>query len=222
MTFQAIDTQLILDSVNKFASVNGIDLSLKYHGKGVYKGQFGETIEGPDGSKIRPMLFLRNVNDGGHAFMVGVGLYRFVCTNGLVVGDSFYNQRIIHREGPKMQDFLMNLDDRLNNAFQMAAIDFTDAIVSLQSKELTDNQGLAIIGSLGLPQGIEQYSQHYWVNPQRIEDQPRNLWTLYNVVNEMNRRRSSAANVELTRELPLLQNIELLFDHEQYLVRKAA
>lgn len=222
MVFQAIDTQLVLDSVNRFANANSIQLDLKYHGKGIYKGQFGETIEGPDGSPIRPMLFLRNINDGGHAFMIGVGLYRFVCANGLVVGESFYNQRIIHREGPTMNDFLMNLDNRLNNAFQIAAEDFTDSIVSLQQKELTDNQGLAIIGSLGLPQGIEQYSQHYWLNPQRISEQPRNLWTLYNVVNEMNRKRSNAVNVEMNRELSLLQNIELLYDHEQYLARVAA
>lgn len=222
MTFKAIDTQLIIDTANRTAANNGLDLKWSQSGGGIFRGRFGDTIVDPSGSRIQPMLFLRNINDGGHALMVGVGLYRFVCANGLVVGDNFYSQRVIHREGPTLEDFISNLEIRLNRAFEVGADAFTDSIEKLANTAITDIQGLNIIASLGLPDGINRYAQYYWVNPARPEEQSRNLYTLYNVVNEMNRRRSGSEKQEFNREISLLQNIEALYDHEQFLLRKAA
>jgi len=219
MTFKAIDTQLVIDTATRAATNNGIQLDLQYHGKGIYKGRFGDYVMDPSGSAIQPLLFLRNINDGGHAFMIGVGLYRAVCANGLVVGEDFYSQRIIHREGPTIDEFLNNLDQRLNNAFAISASDFTDTMERLASTQLTDRQAFNIIYSLNIPESIKSYAWHYWLNPIRKEEDARTLWTLYNVLNEMNRRRTTSVSVELDRELTLLQNIDALHTHNMFLER---
>lgn len=220
--FKAIDTQLIIDTAINSASKSGIDLKITHHGKGIFKAKFGDHAIDPSGSAIQPLLFLRNINDGGHAFMIGVGLYRAVCANGLVIGEDFYSQRIIHREGPTMESFLANLDSRLTSAFEISTSNFTDTMERLANTEITDSQALSIISSLPMPGSVLHNARHYYFNPIRKEEEARNLWTLYNVLNEANRRRTSSATVELNREMTLLQNIDALYEHEMFLNRIAA
>jgi hypothetical protein len=47
--------------------------------------------------------------------------------------------------------------------------------------------------------------------PSRQEDAPRNLWSLYNVVNESNRVRSNSVQA-FNREISMLENIEALLE----------
>lgn len=211
MTFQAIDTQMIIDQANKSAARVGIQLNWVKGYKGVSQAYFGDKIQTPQGA-VSPMLFLRNINDGGHALMVGIGLYRFVCANGLVVGDNFYSQRVIHRSGPTLDQFLTNLDRNLDAAFEVAAsMDIENMVNRLISQEISEDQGIDILASLPLTDRSTEAAIYRWVNPIRIEDEPRNLWSLYNVANEANRTRSKAVNA-FSREISLLGDIEALLD----------
>lgn len=211
MVFQAIDTQMIIDQANKSATNAGLQLNWVQGYKGVLQAYFGEKIHTPQGA-VSPMLFLRNINDGGHALMIGVGLFRFVCMNGLVVGDNFYSQRVIHRSGPTLDQFLANLDKNLDAAFQVAAsMDIFNIIEELTAQQVTEQQGIEVLASLPVPQGVTDAAILNWVRPVREEDTPRNLWTLYNVVNEANRRRSQSKNA-FAREISLLDDITALLD----------
>jgi hypothetical protein len=211
MTFQAINTDMIINQANASASKAGIQLNWVRGYKGVLQAYFGDKVQ-TDGGAISPMLFLRNVNDGGHALMIGVGLFRFVCANGLVVGDNFYSQRVIHRSGPTLDQFLSNLDKNLDAAFEVAAgMDIENMVNSLIAREVTEKQGIEVLASLPIPQRATDAAIFQWVRPIRDEDKPRNLWSLYNVANEANRLRSSSIN-SFGRELSLLDDIEALLD----------
>lgn len=212
MVFQAIDTNFLLSTVNQTATRAGLDLTYVQGHKGVTQAHFGDTVVSPDGSKVRPMLFLRNINDGGHALMLGVGLFRFVCMNGLVVGDNFFSRRIIHRKGKTLDEFLTNLEKDLTDAFHIAADYYQDVLEELYNTPVSDTQAVQIIGSLNIPDTAKQYAMYYWFNP-RTEDSHRTLLSLYNVVNEMNRRKSNSSN-SFDRELGLLQHIEGLHQFE--------
>ena len=213
MTFQAIDTQYIIDTAIGAASRAGLEMSLVRGHKGVIQGFYGESLLLPDQSVVKPMLFLRNVNDGGHALMIGVGLYRMVCSNGLTFGDDFFSRRIIHREGITLSNFLLNLDADLTDAFQIAAEFYADKVKELISIGVAENQGIQIVGSLNLPNNVKDNAIFNWTNPSRDEDSSRTLWTLYNVVNEANRKRSNSTN-SFDRELGLLTHMEALYTHE--------
>lgn len=209
--FQAIDTDMIINQANASATKAGIQLNWVRGYKGMLQAYFGDRINTPQGA-VSPMLFLRNINDGGHALMIGVGLFRFVCMNGLVVGDNFYSQRVIHRSGPTLDQFLANLDKNLDAAFETAAsMDIEGMVESMVSRTVTEREGIEVLASLPLPQGVVDTAIFRWVMPSRAEDAPRNLWSLYNVVNESNRVRSKSAQA-FDREVSLLENIEALLE----------
>jgi hypothetical protein len=209
--FQAIDTDMIINQANASATKAGIQLNWVRGYKGMLQAYFGDRINTPQGA-VSPMLFLRNINDGGHALMIGVGLFRFVCMNGLVVGDNFYSQRVIHRSGPTLDEFLGNLEKNLDAAFETAAsMDIEGMVDAMVSREVTEQQGIEVLASLPLPQGVVDTAIFRWVMPSRQEDAPRNLWSLYNVVNESNRTRSKSAQA-FDREVSLLENIEALLE----------
>lgn len=211
MAFQAIDTDMIIRQANESAAKAGIQLNWVRGYKGVMQAYFGDRVE-TGGGQVAPMLFLRNVNDGGHALMIGIGLFRFICANGLVVGDNFYSQRVIHRSGPTLDQFLSNLDKNLDAAFEVAAsMDIENMVNSLIAREITEQQGIEVLASLPIPQGATDLAIYQWVRPVREEDKPRNLWTLYNVANEANRIRSRSVNA-FSREVSLLGDIEALLD----------
>ena len=54
-------------------------------------------IEGKDGDTVMPRVLMTNSHDGKNAFRFQAGLYRLVCSNGLVVADAeFANMKIRH------------------------------------------------------------------------------------------------------------------------------
>lgn len=213
MTFQSIDTDMIINQANASAAKAGIQLNWVRGYKGVLQAHFGDRINTSQGA-VSPMLFLRNINDGGHALMIGIGLFRFVCSNGLVVGDNFYSQRVIHRSGPTLDQFLTNLDKNLDAAFEIAAsMDLANMVEELTAREITEQQGIEVLASLPLPLSVTDAAILNWVRPVRQEDAPRNLWSLYNVANEANRIRSRSVNA-FGREISLLDDITALLDFD--------
>lgn len=47
-------------------------------------------------NEYHPEIIVVNSHDGTHACKILAGVFRFVCSNGLVVGNSIVNQRIVH------------------------------------------------------------------------------------------------------------------------------
>lgn len=219
-TFQAIDNQFLISTIYASAKANGLELTMRPSYRGVQSFSYGDIIQGPDGSKMQPQLFLRNINDGGHALMIGVGIYRHVCMNGLVVGDDFFSRRIIHRKGQTLDNFLTYLEKDLTDAFRIAADYHMDKLTELFNTGISDHTAMQIIGSLSLPSAVIDSAIYSWAKP-REEDKGSNLFSLYNIVNESNRRRSNS-NQAFDKELGLLQHIEALYAHEIAIVDKVA
>jgi hypothetical protein len=57
------------------------------------------TLSFPDdqsSAEFRPQILIVNSNDGGSAFKLFAGIYRFICANGIVVGSTFEGISIRH------------------------------------------------------------------------------------------------------------------------------
>ena len=55
------------------------------------------TITGKDGDTVMPRILMTNSHDGKNSFQFQAGLYRLVCSNGLVIADAeFANMKIRH------------------------------------------------------------------------------------------------------------------------------
>ena len=79
------------------------------------------TITGKDGDDVFPELLLTNSHDGKNAFHLRVGLYRVVCSNGLVVADAEFSNVAIRHTGYTFEELrqqVVMLIDTLPNLVQ--------------------------------------------------------------------------------------------------------
>ena len=65
---------------------------------------------------VIPRLLIANSLNRESSLNIALGIFRLVCTNGLVVGHTTMSQRIIHRSGPKIANFLETFTDSVEAA----------------------------------------------------------------------------------------------------------
>lgn len=134
--------------------------------------------------EARPTIVMVNSSDGSRPFDFQMGMFRLVCSNGLIVKDKdlggfkerhtkFTFDQIKSMIGQKV-DALPKTIEKINswNGIEMSSKDrFAFA-----------TQALALrLGSDRVP---EQYEIHSILEPKRAADKHNNLWCTYNVVQE--------------------------------------
>jgi hypothetical protein len=140
------------------------------------------TITGRDGDDVFPELLLTNSHDGKNAFHLRVGLYRLVCSNGLVIADDEFSNVAIRHMGYTFEELrqqVVALIDTLPNLVQKINI-FRDT-------PLTDEQ---------MTEFALKAAQYRWKNQtitiepadllavERGEDNGSDLWAVFNRVQE--------------------------------------
>jgi len=171
----------------------------------------GDTVSLADGTVGNPTIYLRNANDGKTALIVHSGLFRLVCSNGLVIG-SGYAQRVIHTAGPKLSGFLDQFSDAVAEGIDMA---YESERISheLTAKPVTQDQAIQIVGNLDLPKSVKDVAIYTLVTERnRPEDDVSTLWGFYNMVNELNRTRSRSQLAAGIREFRLLDDVQALYE----------
>ena len=56
-------------------------------------------VEGKDGDNVWPQIIMTNSHDGKNSFTFQAGMYRFVCSNGLVIADEEFGSMKIRHMG---------------------------------------------------------------------------------------------------------------------------
>jgi len=128
-------------------------------------------------------IILINSHDGTSSYQMMAGYYRFVCQNGLVIGDDIENYRIHHKGDIKdniievAYNITSNLDTAKENVEVMRAIELNPI-----EKEIFAESALM------LRYGEKEESpidSNLLLTNRRIEDRKNNdLWTTYNKVQE--------------------------------------
>ena len=162
------------------------------------------------GSSIIPTLNFLNSYDGKSALKIGIGLYRMVCSNGLMVGEEYYSEKIIHREGPKVDKFLRELADKI----RIAAENMQDILQQLDtdtSRPSESDKQIEIVGSLPIPKKAKENTIRQLAYGHRRElDRENNVWSLWNIVNENMRQVSRSRWADANNNMRLLEDITLL------------
>jgi len=179
-------------------------------------------IKGENGDDTFPQILMINSHDGSTAFQFRVGLYRIVCTNGLVVADAEFGKLSIRHMGytfEKLQNLISELVEKIPS--------LVNKIKTFQECQLTDEQMM----KFALDASTKRFGDKYKVNaddlllPTRTADEGHSLWTVFNRVQEKlmnggfntvnsktNKGRSSrsvksfAKNIKLNEELWALAN----------------
>lgn len=149
-------------------------------------------IKGNDGDDVFPQIILTNSHDGTQSFKFMMGLYRLVCSNGLVIADEEFASFKIRHMGYSFED----LQGLITNAVEELPKK-VEVINTMKNIELTDKQqkDLAFKAFL-LRQGIALESEQAKevkiadevleniLEVQRGEDAGNDLWVTFNRVQE--------------------------------------
>lgn len=127
-----------------------------------------------------PEIILLNSHDGTSSYQIMSGVFRFVCSNGLIAGDMFNNIKVRH-SGNVVGDVIEGATRVLEDAKQIGSrIDEYKAI-TLNHDEQTAFARAALQLRWGDDQPVVPGSI---LRPSRWQDREDNLWTVYNRVQE--------------------------------------
>lgn len=161
-----------------------------------------------NGDTINPMLLFSNNHDGLGSFTVRLGVYRFVCSNGLVIGSDLFKASIRHVRGPKSMSFLAELEVTIQKFLDyVISGKFAAELEAATTKTVTKEKGIEIIKKLNLSEKMTDQCVLNWQNPMRKEDSSNNVWSLWNVVNETMRKRSRSNFADLKKNTNLMDAI---------------
>jgi len=165
------------------------------------------------GGVLVPRLWMRNHNDGTRALQVGLGFFRIVCSNGLVIPiDGALFTSIRHLAGPKANTFLDTLPDILMAKMEQVR---NGALVeaALGATKVTIEDPLKVLAQLSLSKTVKDIVSHNVSITQRFgrfrraEDNTNTAWGLYNEINEIMRINSRSQYAAVNRDVTLLNDI---------------
>ena len=149
-------------------------------------------IKGKDGDDSFPRIIMTNSHDGMQAFKFSVGIFRLVCSNGLVVADEQFNEFKIKHKGYTF--------DELRGVVNQAVADLpnkVEVLNQMKQRILTQDEKdkLALDAMLiraGIKPGSKEAKKFNYddetiediLDPKRDEDKGNDLWRVFNVVQE--------------------------------------
>lgn len=131
------------------------------------------------GDSVPRFLFV-NSHDGSTRASVLAGVFRFVCSNGMVVGSTYASEKVRHM-GQSASDILKRISELAKNTAPL----FRE-IESWQKKSLTRAQRIefARLASQLRYGDPYRFQAADLLAPRREEDDKGDLWTTFNVVQE--------------------------------------
>ena len=134
------------------------------------------------GDTVYPQILITNAHNGTAAFQFNAGLFRLVCSNGLVVStEDFGSLRIKHRgySFEELQTTVMKMVEELPTTVEV--------LNKFKAVELSEEQKIEFaLEALGVRFDGEQavVEPKILLEPKREADKGNNLWAVYNVVQE--------------------------------------
>jgi len=144
------------------------------------------TITGKDGDTVMPRILMTNSHDGKNSFQFQAGLYRLVCSNGLVIADAeFANMKIRH-----MGYDLNELSTVISEIVEKLPLT-VECMNKLKAKQLSEQEQVEFakeaLATRLSEKEISKYTSDDIVellNPTRKEDNGNDMWSVYNVIQE--------------------------------------
>jgi hypothetical protein len=136
-------------------------------------------IKGANGDDSFPQILLTNSHDGKAAFNFRVGIFRLVCSNGLVISDADFNNVSIRHINysfetlqTKIQEVITKLPNLVNKINLFKQTELTDAQMAdfaQRAAALRTKQTINIMDVL---------------TPERPQDAGNDLWVVFNRIQE--------------------------------------
>ena len=134
-------------------------------------------------NQVRPEVVLLNSHDKSSAYQLHCGLFRLVCSNGMVVADATFGRISIKHSG-------FNPDSVIEASFDVleAVPEIMDKVKLFQDRILTDAERLALATGAATYRWEDPnkapVNPSMLLNPRRFGDDAKDLWTTLNTVQE--------------------------------------
>ena len=144
------------------------------------------VINGEDGDTVFPRILMTNSHDGKNSFQFQAGLYRLVCSNGLVIADAeFANMKIRH-----MGYDLSELSTVISEIVEKLPLT-VECMNKLKAKQLSEEEKVKFAKEALATRLSENQLKRYSVDdilevlaPTRVEDKGDDMWSVYNTIQE--------------------------------------
>tara|TARA_R110002167_G_scaffold63515_2_gene179325 strand:- start:4373 stop:5200 length:828 start_codon:yes stop_codon:yes gene_type:complete len=142
-------------------------------------------ISSADGDDAYPRILLTNSHDGMQSFRFSVGIFRLVCSNGLVVADEEFSDFRIKHKGYTFGE--------LRNVVKQAVKDLpkrVEVMNDMKNRILTqDEKNKLALDAMLIRAGVDnlEYDEETIVDilePKRKADKGNDLWRVFNVIQE--------------------------------------
>lgn len=142
-------------------------------------------ITSEDGDDAYPRILLTNSHDGMQAFKFSVGIFRLVCSNGLVVADEKFSEFKIKHKGYSFAE--------LRNVVKQAVTDLPNRVQvmnDMKNRILTEDEKRKMaLDAMLIRAGVKelQYDEETLTDilePKRKADKGNDLWRVFNVIQE--------------------------------------
>lgn len=186
-------------------------------GKHLIRFRHESNLAATKGDGLFSEIVLVNSHDGSTSYQLRAGVYRLVCSNGLIVGDDCFSRRIKHHG-----NVVEKVVEAANDLIEISPISVTKAKewseipLQLEHKIAFAEAAATLKWN---PQEIDEkpFSQisKGLLTPKRYDDHKNDLWTTFNVIQENMiqggvRYRTDAGSRQRTREVgSVSENVRL-------------
>ena len=142
-------------------------------------------ITSEDGDNAYPRILLTNSHDGMQAFKFSVGIFRLVCSNGLVVADEKFSDFKIKHKGytfGELRNVVRQAVEDLPNRVQVMN-DMKNRILTVEEKRKLALDAMLIRAGVKELQYDDETIDDI-LDPKREADKGDDLWRVFNVVQE--------------------------------------
>ncbi len=138
-------------------------------------------------NEVYPELVLTNSHDRSCSFTIRLGLFRLVCSNGLIVSDSMFEMHSLRHIGEVEEGVQKAVDSVIDTAPLVSA-----RLKTFQQTKLNSKQQTAFAAKIlqlrypkkDIAEEIENYDIKSLLQPIRKEDEKPTLWNVLNILQE--------------------------------------
>lgn len=138
----------------------------------------------PEFGRIVPEVIITNANDGTAAYAITLGLFRFVCLNGLMVGQQYASARVPH--GGRADRVIDNVIEGTFSVVKDAPA-IVDGAAALHAITMPEEARLAFAQdamALRWRDDPAPITPERALQARRVSDAGRDIWSTYNVLQE--------------------------------------
>jgi len=194
-----VNTETIVDDLDKLGWKPVQAAQRKSRGNGTIFSKHMVAFQNPDikikgegGDDSFPRIIMTNSHDGMQAFKFSVGIFRLVCSNGLVVADEQFSEFKIKHKGytfGELREVVNQAVEDLPNKVQVLN-DMKDRVLTQDEKNQLALDAMLIRANI--TPGSEKAKEFNYddetiediLDPKREEDKGDDLWRVFNVIQE--------------------------------------